>query len=103
MTVVRGVDRVVKAHAPRGRASPVSVNGLPGMIVTIDAKPTTIMAFTVVDGRVEIAGTPILTGVAGLSPPPPTLIAAARRLSRLRREDQRLWCVPDFARGWYPV
>ena len=59
MTVVRGIDRVVKlAHAPRGaQLHPVSVNGLPGMIVTIDAKPATIMAFTVVDGRiVEIAG-----------------------------------------------
>jgi RNA polymerase sigma-70 factor (ECF subfamily) len=79
MTVVRGVDRVVKlAHAPRGaQLHPVSVNGLPGMIVTIDAKPTTIMAFTVVDGRiVEIAGIADPDRVAGLVPTlPPTLIA----------------------------
>ena len=79
MTVVRGVDRVVKlAHAPRGaQLHPVSVNGLPGMIVTIDAKPTTIMAFTVVDGRiVEITGIADPDRVAGLVPTvPPTLIA----------------------------
>lgn len=57
--IYRGVAKVVKlARAPRGaEPHPVLVNGLVGVLVTIKGRPSSIMAFTVVGGRiVEIYG-----------------------------------------------
>lgn len=54
LTIVEGADRVVKlAHAPKGSAvAPVWINGLAGAYVTIDGEPNSLMAFTVIDGRI---------------------------------------------------
>ena len=57
--VLRGVSEVAKlARAPRGsEVHPVLVNGMVGGLVTIDGQPFSVLAFTVVDGRiVEIDG-----------------------------------------------
>lgn len=57
--IYRGVAEVVKlARAPRGaEPHPVLVNGLVGVLVTIKGRPSSIMAFTVVGGKiVEIYG-----------------------------------------------
>jgi RNA polymerase sigma-70 factor (ECF subfamily) len=59
LAVYRGVAEVVKrAHAPRGAAlHPVLVNGLVGVLVTRNGRPFSILAFTVVDGKItEING-----------------------------------------------
>jgi RNA polymerase sigma-70 factor (ECF subfamily) len=57
--IYRGVAEVVKlARAPRGaELHPVLVNGIVGVLVTIDGRPFSIMAFTVVGAKiVEING-----------------------------------------------
>ena len=58
-TVVRGAQAVAKlARAPRGaELYPVLVNGRVGMLITRDGQPFTVLAFTVVNGKiVEIEG-----------------------------------------------
>lgn len=54
LTVIEGADQVVKlAHAPAGsHVRPVWINGLAGAYVTIHGEPSTLMAFTVVEGRI---------------------------------------------------
>ncbi len=57
--VIRGVRAVAKlARAPRGaQLHPALVNGTVGAVVTIDGRPFSVMAFTVVNGKiVEIDG-----------------------------------------------
>jgi RNA polymerase sigma-70 factor (ECF subfamily) len=57
--VYRGVAEVAKyARRPAGaRLHPALVNGQVGSVVTIHGRPSAIMAFTIVDGRiVEIDG-----------------------------------------------
>ena len=57
--VYRGVAQVVKlARSPRGAdVHPVLVNGVVGVVVTIDGRPSSIMSFTVASGKiVEIYG-----------------------------------------------
>ena len=57
--VYRGVAEVAKyARRPRGaKLHPALINGQVGSVVTINDKPSSIMAFTVVDGKiVEIDG-----------------------------------------------
>ena len=57
--VFRGVPAVAKlARAPRGaQLHPVLVNGTVGTVVTLDGQPFSVMAFTVVNGKiVEIDG-----------------------------------------------
>jgi RNA polymerase sigma factor (sigma-70 family) len=52
--VYRGVAEVTKlARAPRGaEVHPVLVNGLVGVVVTRNGRPFSIMAFTVVEGKI---------------------------------------------------
>jgi RNA polymerase sigma-70 factor (ECF subfamily) len=54
--VVRGAATVAKGailfRAPAATVVPVLVNGAAGIIVVVDRKPTTLMAFTVRDGRI---------------------------------------------------
>ena len=57
--VYRGAGTIARqARAGRGAdVLPVVVNGLPGVVTARHGRPVSIMAFTVVDGRVvEIAG-----------------------------------------------
>ncbi len=57
--VIRGVRAVAKlARAPRGaQLYPALVNGTVGAVVTIDGRPFSVLAFTVVNGKiVEIDG-----------------------------------------------
>jgi len=57
--VIRGVQAVAKvARAPRGaQLHPALVNGTPGAVITLYGRPFSVMAFTVVDGKiVEIDG-----------------------------------------------
>jgi RNA polymerase sigma-70 factor (ECF subfamily) len=56
---MRGVEAVAKlARAPRGaELHPALVNGTVGVIVTIDGRPFSVLAFTIVkDKIVEIDG-----------------------------------------------
>jgi RNA polymerase sigma-70 factor, ECF subfamily len=53
---VRGA-RDVAARArmgarPGARAHPVLVDGLPGVLITLDGRPVTVMAFTVTGGAI---------------------------------------------------
>jgi RNA polymerase sigma-70 factor (ECF subfamily) len=50
----RGVAEVVKrARGPQGaELYPVLVNGLVGALVTVDGRPFSVIAFTVVEGRI---------------------------------------------------
>lgn len=52
--VFRGVSAVAKlAGAPRGaQVRPVLVNGTVGRVVTIDGLPHSVLAFTVVNGKI---------------------------------------------------
>jgi RNA polymerase sigma-70 factor (ECF subfamily) len=52
--VVRGASAVAKlAREPRGaRAHPVLVNGKVGMVITVDGRPHSVLAFTVVNGAI---------------------------------------------------
>ncbi|MGH3471398.1 MAG: sigma-70 family RNA polymerase sigma factor, partial [Nocardioidaceae bacterium] len=54
ITVIRGNDQVVKlAQSPEGaELLPVLVNGVAGALVTVHGEPFSLMALTVVDGRV---------------------------------------------------
>jgi|SRR6266568_5130494 len=57
--VIRGVQAVAKvARAPRGaQLHPALVNGTAGAVITLYGRPFSVMAFTVVDGKiVEIDG-----------------------------------------------
>jgi RNA polymerase sigma factor (sigma-70 family) len=57
--VIRGVEAVAKlARAPRGaRLYPALVNGAPGAVVTLNGQPFSVLAFTVIGGKiVEIDG-----------------------------------------------
>jgi hypothetical protein len=57
--VVHGVPSVAKlARAPQGaQLHPVLVNGTVGAVVTLKGQPFSIMAFTVIDGKIiEIDG-----------------------------------------------
>jgi RNA polymerase sigma factor (sigma-70 family) len=57
--VIRGVQAVAKlARAPRGaRLHPALVNGMVGTVITLNGQPLSVLAFTVVDGKiVEIDG-----------------------------------------------
>src|SRR6266581_4759076 len=57
--VIRGVQAVAKvARAPRGaQLDPALVNGTAGAVITLNGRPFSVMAFTVVDGKiVEIDG-----------------------------------------------
>jgi hypothetical protein len=57
--VIRGVRAVAKlARAPRGaQLHPALVNGTVGAVVTLNGRPFSVMAFTVVNGKiVEIDG-----------------------------------------------
>ena len=57
--VVRGAQAVAKwARSPRGaQLHPVLVHGVVGVVVTVDARPFAVLAFTVVGGKiVEIDG-----------------------------------------------
>ena len=44
--------RFAAGPRPGARIHPVLVDGAPGVLVTMDGRPVTIMAFTVVDGRI---------------------------------------------------
>jgi RNA polymerase sigma factor (sigma-70 family) len=52
--VLRGVSVVAKlAREPRGaQVRPVLVNGMVGRVVTIDGRPHSVLAFTVVNGKI---------------------------------------------------
>ena len=54
--VVRGAEQIARnarvGARPGALAYPAVVDGLPGMLVTIDGKPVTVLAFTVADGAV---------------------------------------------------
>ncbi len=52
--VIRGVPAVAKlARAPRGaQLHPALVNGAVGAVVTLDGRPFSVLAFTVVDGKI---------------------------------------------------
>jgi RNA polymerase sigma-70 factor (ECF subfamily) len=54
LTVVHGVAEVTRyARAPRGAVlHPALVGGAPGAVVTIDGRAFSVLAFTVVDGRI---------------------------------------------------
>jgi RNA polymerase sigma-70 factor (ECF subfamily) len=54
LMVFRGVAEVSRyARAPRGAVlHPALVGGAPGAVVTIDGRPFSVLAFTVVDGRI---------------------------------------------------
>jgi RNA polymerase sigma factor (sigma-70 family) len=54
--VVRGAEQIARnarmGARPGALAHPAVVDGLPGILVTIDGQPVTVMAFTVVNGAV---------------------------------------------------
>jgi RNA polymerase sigma factor (sigma-70 family) len=56
IAVVRGADEIARnasAGARRGaRAHPAVVNGLPGLLVTVDGRPVTVLAFAVANGAI---------------------------------------------------
>ena len=58
-TVVRGADQIARnASAGAGtrsgaRAHPAVVDGLPGLLVTVDGRPVTVLAFTVANGVIS--------------------------------------------------
>jgi len=57
--VIRGVAAVAKlARAPRdAQLHPALVNGSPGAVITLNGRPSAVMAFTIVNGKiVEING-----------------------------------------------
>jgi RNA polymerase sigma factor (sigma-70 family) len=53
-TLIRGVQAVAKlAHSPRGaQLHRVLVNGTPGAVITMNGRPFSVLAFTVVDGKI---------------------------------------------------
>jgi RNA polymerase sigma factor (sigma-70 family) len=55
-TVIRGAANVagqaIRFHQPAAVLRPVLVNGLAGVVVTVDGTPTAVLGFTVVDGRI---------------------------------------------------
>jgi RNA polymerase sigma-70 factor (ECF subfamily) len=53
-TIVRGVGAVAKmARAPRGaQLHPALVNGMVGVVVTLDRKPFAVLAFTIVSDKI---------------------------------------------------
>ena len=53
-TLIRGVQAVAKlAHSPRGaELHRVLVNGTPGAVITMNGRPFSVLAFTVVDGKI---------------------------------------------------
>jgi RNA polymerase sigma-70 factor (ECF subfamily) len=58
-TVMRGANAVAKLARPRpgGELRPVLVNGSVGVVATLNGQPHTVLAFTVVDGKIiEIIG-----------------------------------------------
>ncbi len=59
LDVIRGISAVAKlARAPRGaQLHPALVNGTVGTVITLDGRPWSVLAFTVVNGKiVEIDG-----------------------------------------------
>jgi RNA polymerase sigma-70 factor (ECF subfamily) len=54
LTVLRGVAEVSRyARAPRGAVlHPALVGGAAGAVITVDGRPFSVLAFTVVDGRI---------------------------------------------------
>ena len=53
-TVIRGVRAVAKlAHSPRGaQLHRALVNGIPGAVITLNGRPFSVLAFTVVNGKI---------------------------------------------------
>ena len=53
-TVIRGVQAVAKlAHSLRGaQLHRALVNGIPGAVITMNGRPFSVLAFTVVDGKI---------------------------------------------------
>ena len=53
-TVIRGVQAVAKlAHSPRGaQLHRALVNGIPGAVITLNGRPFSVLACTVVNGRI---------------------------------------------------
>jgi RNA polymerase sigma factor (sigma-70 family) len=53
-TLIGGVQAVAKlAHSPRGaQLHRVLVNGTPGAVITMNGRPFSVLAFTVVDGKI---------------------------------------------------
>jgi RNA polymerase sigma-70 factor (ECF subfamily) len=55
--IVRGADQIARnarvgARGAGALVHPAVVDGLPGLLVTMDGKPLTVLAFTVADGRI---------------------------------------------------
>jgi RNA polymerase sigma-70 factor, ECF subfamily len=58
--VVRGAGQIAtraRTGARRGVAHPALVDGAPGVLVTVDGRPVTVMAFTVADGAITMIRT----------------------------------------------
>jgi RNA polymerase sigma-70 factor (ECF subfamily) len=56
--VARGAEQIARnarvGARPGALVHPAVVDGLPGLLVTMDGKPVTVLAFTVADGRITI-------------------------------------------------
>ena len=58
--VVRGAEQIAtraRTGARLGVAHPALVDGAPGVLITVDGKPVTVMAFTVTDGAITMIRT----------------------------------------------
>jgi RNA polymerase sigma-70 factor (ECF subfamily) len=66
---VQVASRAIMFARPHATVHRAAVNGLPGVVVTVDGRPVSIMAFTVRDGRIAaIAGLNDPTELARLVP-----------------------------------